>query len=287
MPSDIRANILIAYPYFSESITRSLQNWDHKQYRLMVDSGAFTAWKSGTPIQLDDYCRFLDSIECLRPFNAIQLDVLRNHEKTRENYLTMKARGYDVLPVFTRGAPIEWLHEASEHSDYILFGGIVEGKGNRGYVEWFHQNLKKNIRVHWLGFDNREYVLHYKPHSMDSSSWLSAAQYGIVPIYAGRNTLRRFTRQDIRLRYNEACAAMRRIKIPEEWQRHFTEDEHNAWRDSDLDTTMTAIKVSAWSFLLRNYEIESKIGTVGYMALARADKLRLLKQILERMRQTL
>ena len=98
--------ILIAYPYFNNRMYSYLleRRKKYNDFELIIDSGAFTAWNTGINISLDNYCKFLDSISSLEPFHAVQLDVVGNPDETYKNYLNMRDRGYDVMPVFTRGS---------------------------------------------------------------------------------------------------------------------------------------------------------------------------------------
>lgn len=181
---DSPVNILIAFPYFKKDIFEYLKTIPKTAYRLIVDSGAFTAWNIGKVINLDDYCRFLDSIDILRPFNAVQLDVFGEPDATWKNFLIMKQRGYDVMPVFTRGDTLERLEEMYSYTDYIMFGGITVGGKNLNYVKWFMEK-NKGRKIHWLGFCNVDFVKFYKPHSIDSSSWASGGRFGNIPFYSG------------------------------------------------------------------------------------------------------
>lgn len=190
----IPINVLIAYPYFKKPILDFMKTMPHNTYRLVVDSGAFTAWNCGKVIKLDEYCKFLDSIECLQPFKAVQLDVFGDPEQTWKNFLIMQKRGYDVMPVFTRGDTLERLEEMYSFTDYIMFGGIVTGDKNMNYVKWFMEQ-NKGRKVHWLGFCNIDFIKHYKPTSVDSSSWSSGARFGNIPFYAGHGRANVLNRQ--------------------------------------------------------------------------------------------
>ena len=79
-----RLNILVAYPYMNPQVIESLRrcgSW----LRFTLDSGAFTAWKAGKPIELDDYCRFLEQLP-IKPWRYFTLDVIGNPDGTLKNY---------------------------------------------------------------------------------------------------------------------------------------------------------------------------------------------------------
>ncbi len=134
MSKSVKLNILVAFPYFSQQVYRFLMDKDPSTFRLIVDSGAFTAWNTGKHISMEDYCKFLKTIPSHWEYKAVQLDVYGNPEQTYTNYLRMLDAGYkDVMPVFTRGDTIERLEEFYSYTDYIMFGGIAIGGENKNY----------------------------------------------------------------------------------------------------------------------------------------------------------
>ena len=84
-----KLNLLVAYPYFSQKIRETLSKHDPDTFRLIIDSGAFSAWNSRKVIEFDDYCRFLDTIPSHWDYKAVQLDVFGDPVKTLENYYRM------------------------------------------------------------------------------------------------------------------------------------------------------------------------------------------------------
>lgn len=273
-------NILIAFPYFRKGVIAQLDQFPRNQYRLIVDSGAFTAWNIGKTIKLDDYCRFLDSIERLRPFNAVQLDVFGDPEKTWQNFLIMKRRGYDVMPVFTRGDTLERLEEMYAHTDYIMFGGITIGGKNLNYVKWFMEQ-NKGRHVHWLGFCNTDFVKHYKPFSIDSSSWSSGGRFGNVHFYRGYGQTSSFNRKKLLTMPPDRVFELARnsgittqelalLRHAESWvvstnTPGLTKPENG-----------TAMLLSAIAFVQRSMDIERNLGTRFYLAAGTEYQLRLI-----------
>lgn len=75
-----RANVLVAFPYWQDEIARLMQAHPDT-FRLLIDSGAFTAWKAGKSIALDDYCRFLEALPAA-PWRYFTLDVIGNPDAT-------------------------------------------------------------------------------------------------------------------------------------------------------------------------------------------------------------
>ncbi len=263
-------NILVAFPYFKRGIIDFLKSVPRNSYRLIVDSGAFTAWNIGKQINLDEYCRFLDSIEFLRPFNAVQLDVFGSPEKSWKNYLVMKQRGYDVMPVFTRGESLENLEKMYSYTDYIMFGGIVTGGKNINYVKWFMEN-NKGRKVHWLGFCNTDFVKFFKPFSIDSSSWSSGGRFGNIHWYRGHGMTTGMNRKKLlSMPGPEVFTMARRSGIRHDEVALLREAE--SWivttNTPDLKTPQrgTAMLLSTITFVHRAIDMEKNLGTKFYLA---------------------
>ena len=191
-----KLNLLVAYPYFDKKIEGILKERNPDHFRLIIDSGAFSAWNSQKHIDLHEYCNFLKTIPKQWDYKAVQLDVFGDPKKTVVNYNKMLDMGFDeVMPVFTRGDSLETLEGFYKHSDYIMFGGIVVGGKNTNYIKWFHQH-NKDRKVHWLGYNNTEFVKYFKPTSVDSTTWNNGQKYGRLDIYNDHGTFISTVRTD-------------------------------------------------------------------------------------------
>lgn len=179
----MKANILVAYPYMKKPMIDLLKQNEHRT-RFLLDSGAFTAWKAGKPIALDDYCRFIESLP-FEPWRYFMLDVIGDPKATLKNYETMLKRGFKPIPIFTRGEDPSVLEDYYKTSDVVAIGGLVGTKGNKGFVKGIMEKVGKR-KVHWLGFTDLNFVKHYKPYSCDASSWNNGAQFGYVTYYDRR-----------------------------------------------------------------------------------------------------
>jgi len=156
--------------------------------RFVLDSGAFTSWRSGKEIHLDDYCKFIEGLR-ITPWRYFTLDVIGNPEATMKNYQRMIDRGFSPVPIFTRGEDPSILEEYYKTSDVVGVGGLVGTSGNKGFVKGVMEIIGSR-RVHWLGFTNMNFLKHFKPYMCDSSSWESAARYGQMRLYMGRGKFR-------------------------------------------------------------------------------------------------
>lgn len=187
-------NLLIAYPYLSkggDAMIRTVKR--ARKYRLLVDSGAFTAWKAGSEIKLDDYCRFIENLP-IKPWRYFTLDVIGDPDGTIKNYETMLARGFNPVPIFTRGESLSALDHFYKTSDVVGIGGLVGTYKNRGFVRGIMRHIGKR-KCHWLGFTQIEFLKTFKPYMCDSSTWECGARFGAMKLYMGRGQFKRISKQ--------------------------------------------------------------------------------------------
>jgi hypothetical protein len=271
MSKSNKLNILVAFPYFSQAVYRFLSEKDPSTFRLIVDSGAFTAWNTGREIRLDDYMKFLKTIPSHWDYKAVQLDVFGNPEGTYENYHRMLDAGFeDIMPVFTRGDSLERLEEFYSHTDYIMFGGIVIGGENRNYVKWFCE-VNKGRDAHWLGFVNVPFIKHYRPKSVDSSTLYNGQRFGTLQYYVGGALLKGINRKQLNkpppapvINSLTSCGfSMKEIALlakQESW-----EGGANPLRGSSSRGLAAFMTVT--SHVRRAIDVEKNLGTRIYLAL--------------------
>ncbi len=156
----VKLNILVAYPYINKMMIETVTEHEGS-IRWLVDSGAFTAWKAGKEVSIDAYCKFIEGLP-VAPWRYFTLDVIGNPKASMANYEVMLKRGFNPIPIFTRGEDPSVLDEYYKTSDVVGVGGLVGTKGNKGFVNGIMKHVGGR-KVHWLGFTNAEYIKHYKP----------------------------------------------------------------------------------------------------------------------------
>ena len=178
--------LLVAYPYLNKDIINIIKE---NEVQFLLDSGAFTAWKSGKQIDLDAYCNLIEALP-FKPWRYFTLDVIGDPEGTVKNYEIMLKRGFKPIPIFTRGEDIKMLDEYYKTSDVVGIGGLVGTPGNKGFVKGIMRKANGR-KIHLLGFTNLDFLKAYKPYMADSSSWESGARYAQIPLYlgAGKNLI--------------------------------------------------------------------------------------------------
>lgn len=249
-----KLNILVAYPYMKPDVI-SILNEQQGHIRFLLDSGAFTAWKAGKPIALDDYCKFLESLP-FKPWRYFTLDVIGNPDASLKNYEIMLSRGFNPIPIFTRGEDIRMIDEYYKTSDVIGIGGLVGTQGNKGFVKGI-MNVVNGRKVHWLGFTSDVFVSYYKPYMCDSSSWNYADRVGSLALYYGFGRSKVFSKKDF-------------IKKPSDYDLNIflsygitSKDLSNSlfWKNGKLLNTF-----SARMWIRKGFDFEKKLGTNLFLA---------------------
>lgn len=252
-----KLNILVAYPYMKREVVETI-NANQDKIRFLLDSGAFTAWKAGKPIQLDDYCRFIESLP-FKPWRYFTLDVIGDAEKSFNNYQIMLKRGFNPIPIFTRGEDISMIDEYYKTSDVLGIGGLVGTQGNKGFVKAIMSKIG-NRKVHWLGFTNLTFVSFYKPYMCDSSSWSGGIRFGQMPLYLGSGKWLRLRKEsflnkpdkniiDTISKFGFDCA---KLSKKSEW--------HNAG-----STLLNHIPINSW--IRYSFDVENKFNTKQFLAI--------------------
>lgn len=238
---------------------------------LLIDSGAFTAFHSGKPIQLADY---IDFIRRHKVKNYFTLDVIGDAEATREQYLDMLAEGLKPIPIFTRGAPIEHLAEYAKTSDFIALGGVsLKVENTLGYVSWFMQEAAKypKLKVHWLGWSDHDMVLRHRPGSYDNSSWLWAKRHRYVA-YLRNNRIQFMSWHKIKDQY-------RRPEIKRLAEAFGMEGadllRNEAWQGADEVVS----KMAAYTYLAYGRSHALRTGTKVYLVFGDQATFKTLKEV--------
>lgn len=253
-----KLNILIAYPYLKNDLIKEIFNYKN-HVRFVLDSGAFTAWKAGQPINLDNYCRFIDSLP-FQPWRYFALDVIGDPSATMKNYEIMVQRGFNPIPIFTRGEEISVLHDYYKTCDVVGIGGLVGTPGNKGFVKGIMKHVGSR-KVHWLGFTAFDFIKYYKPYMCDSSSWESGARFGVMSVYVGAGKFLRVKKNEItnNKKPKEVTDALRRLGF---------EIDHALFSKNWCGGNSLARNVCAASIIKYTCEIEKNIGTKQFVALA-------------------
>lgn len=234
-------NILVAYPYMKPDVIGAIKA-NKTRIRFLLDSGAFTAWKAGKPISLDDYCKFIEHLP-IKPWRYFTLDVIGDADGTLRNYETMISRGFNPIPIFTRGEDPNLIEKYYKTSDIVGIGGLVGTKGNKGFVKGIMAQIGSR-KVHWLGFNEANFLAFYRPYMSDSSSWSSSFRYASARVYDQNGLWKPFLKKHFAKRPSEELLRLirahdvdpSRLAINSEWSNGNREKEfaietltHRTW----------------------------------------------------------
>ena len=176
---------------------------DTKDITLLLDSGAFTAWKRKEPdIAVADLAKsFRGVMKLQKEFKDIffiSLDVIPGqpgttptHEeikeairKSDENHHVLASEfGDRVLPVFHQGEPEERLQEVvALNPTYICVSprnDVVEAQ-RRTWSQRVHERIPKETKTHGLATTGGKMMVEVPWYSVDSAALIQAAAFGKI-----------------------------------------------------------------------------------------------------------
>lgn len=258
-------NLLVAIPYCTPDVMETLNS--RPEIRFLLDSGAFTAWKKGVNVELNDYLRFVENCEP-KPWRYFTLDKIGDAKGTKENFSAILDAGLKPIPIFTRGDDLEEIDFYYEHSDVLALGGLVGTRKNKGFVRGIMEHIGKR-QIHMLGFINGDFLSYYRPYSCDSSSFARATRFGIIDVYMGLGRWRRYTR-----------ATLLTAPDAETWRvfAEYGEDldklrHRSEWTNSGTGK-FTVERMSMKAYVRFSLDIEKQLGVRYFLALCCAWQVR-------------
>lgn len=156
---------------------------------LILDSGAYSAWRLGKPINIDGYCDYLlANLDWIGHY--VNLDVINPgspEEAARasfENLKHMRKRGLDPVPVYHVGEDISWLFRMLDLGcKYIGLSAsslVSRNKVDDWYaMAWSHlvdSDGRPTVRAHAFGEGRYTSLRQFPWYSADSTSWIYGSQ---------------------------------------------------------------------------------------------------------------
>jgi hypothetical protein len=166
---------------------------------LMVDSGAYSAWKSGAVIDISEYCDWIEANQSYIKY-YINLDVINPNDPeaaaraSLDNYLYMRKRGLHPMIVFHAKESFKWLKAMlTNGADYIGLAALSLGSHtlrSEWYKHaWDHISAPSGepvIKAHALGEGRYECLAAFPWYSADSASWIFTANNAGVRMADGQ-----------------------------------------------------------------------------------------------------
>lgn len=192
-----------------------LKNNPNCECKLVVDSGAYSAWSRGKLFDIDEYINFLNSNDVIeQAFWCAEADVIPGSfgvdpteeerqaapQKSWENYLYMISKvkiPKKIVPIFHQGEDFKFLQQMLDYTfkdgDHIPYIGI--SPRNDVHVNekiiWYEKVWKiikessnPNVLTHNFGMTSLALIEQFPSTSSDSTSWLRSASFGniIIPV---------------------------------------------------------------------------------------------------------
>jgi len=146
---------------------------------MFLDSGAFTAWTRGTPIDLGAYLAFVEAHGAMWDHVAA-LDSIDDWRQSVANWRAMLDRSArPVVPVYHEGEPIEVLDDYVAGAPYVGIGRTEGRRSKRKTLELYDDvfNRHPTARLHAFGCADPECLEPYPWASFDSTTWERDSTY--------------------------------------------------------------------------------------------------------------
>jgi hypothetical protein len=187
-------NTLISYAY-----KRTLSGYEviwKKNYvnnyfnRIILDSGAFTAFTLGKVIKLNEYADWVKQVKSVWQNSStsliyMNLDVIGDQKASMVNQYKLESLGISPIPIFTFGADLNILIDLLNNYDYIALGGLVKRKDVKPWLDKCYREILKHrektgilTKTHLLGVCSEKLLMRYPCYSSDSSGWNHCLIFG-------------------------------------------------------------------------------------------------------------
>lgn len=205
---------------------------------LVLDSGAYSAWKSKESIDLEKYIKY--ALNYRQYFShIINLDVIpgdfgrkpsyaeveSSAKKSYENAQYMRSKGLDVMPVYHMGEDLKWLLLMIEEGyDYIGISPAndVSTSTKRQWLDKVYNKITNNqgvptVKTHGFGVTSLPLLWRYPWTSCDSTSWVQFSGNGMVLV--PRSTSQGYT-------YKTSPYTINISEVSIDRKHHYLFDEH-------------------------------------------------------------
>ncbi len=204
------ANILLSFASLRRSPRASIPTGRFSS--IMLDSGAFSAFRSGKVIDVLEYCEFiernLDRIDLY-----VSLDVIGDAEASMANLRLMESRGLSPMPVFHYGEDFDVLRWMRDRYPLVGLGGMVP-RSRRRMFEWLSTVLDElPHKYHGFGVGDVSLLSTFPFHSIDNTTWKRIVQQPVLKTKtnSGVNWAEHLTRKELftisRNFYERLCAS--------------------------------------------------------------------------------
>ena len=170
-------SVLIAYEGRPDRLLSAVLHYHGDGVPILVDCGAYGAWKRGTTITLEPYIEACHAVACAVDSYAA-LDVIGDPNATARNLARMLEAGLSPIATVHHGTDIAELQRLldDERVDYIGLGGLV-GKSRQRRTAWLDpvwsalvHHRRWPIRVHGWGITDQALMKRYPWATVDGAT---------------------------------------------------------------------------------------------------------------------
>ena len=155
--------------------------------KIVLDSGAYSAWTKGAQLCVKEYCAFIKEHAAILQ-SYFTLDVIGDPEATAANTAYMRAQGLQPTPVYHVQSDISVLAGiVSEGHSLIGIGGSAKmDKAERmaKLAEVFAAFPDQNF--HLLAGGSADILNAFAWYSADATTWIKARKYNVIVDEAGQ-----------------------------------------------------------------------------------------------------
>lgn len=185
----MKLRVLLSYFYFPVDLEVFLPKTFSRPFpSLFIDSGAFSAWTQGKPVDVVEYADWLQQNEKHVDVYA-NLDVKGDVDAGLRNQAYLESRGLKPLPVFHGGEPLSVLSDMVKDYHYIALGGLAGNTHSGSKEMWrfiikcFQMAKDGGAVYHGFGMTNWKLLKALPWYSVDSTAWGQGYRYGAVPLF--------------------------------------------------------------------------------------------------------
>jgi hypothetical protein len=189
--------LLVSYVYLKPFLKNRhryhIRDW-------VLDSGAFSAFKSGVKIDLMEFNETAARLVAEHPDlkEVYALDVIDDWRGSMLNYEATAKAGYPWIPAYHINDPQEMLRDLAQGYPKIAVGGMTRLKGptKRRFAEQCFARVWPK-KIHGFGVGQEDLVMALPWHSVDATNWeLGPCKFGHWRTYGKMSV--RGSRQDLR-----------------------------------------------------------------------------------------
>lgn len=169
---------------------------------MLLDSGAFSAWNTGKPIDLDEYIEYIllnrEHVDAYINLDVIPgnpgktptpAEVELSAEESWKNFEYMESSCLSPLPVFHQGERFYWLKKMVDHGCKYICISPANDRSTEQKIQWLDKVFDYlcdehgdcPVHTHALGVTSADIMFRYPWHSVDSTTWLAAgSRFGLL-----------------------------------------------------------------------------------------------------------